>query len=570
MSVGRRTFLRGAGSTALAAVGGSILAACGSDDDSGAGPTGSSTTTAAASGATETATSRGSASASSPSGTSLIPSYIPSSKITPDLPATDVVPPGFLAYPANPVAVSSGTPGKGGSVSATLLATEGLPPAEGKNPFWQALNKKLGVELKIDYATSSGYASKVQTTIAGGSVPDFLQLTTSVPQLSGVLAAEFQDLSEFLSGDAIKAYPSLAAIPAFTWQNVVIGGGLYGVPYPQPAIPNIVMARADILAAKGLTADALKTGQDFLDLCKELTDVKRNKWAIGTSVSALVPVQQMVGVPNIWRVEDGKFISQYETDEYTQSLDIVAGMWKDGVINPDGFASTANPKQWFGSGTSAIVKDGWSAWSSYLQTYQSTNPEMKIGGLVLPKWDGGGQAGVWAGSGMYTFTALKKSNDKSRIQGLLALLDWLASPFGSEEYLFRRYGIADRDYTLNGTDPVPTETGSNEVGHMVLSYLATIPPVIYNPGQPDATRDLSGYLKKLSAAVVPYPIAGLFSPTKLTKGSTIEKNIADLQSDILQGRKSVKDWAAGVKAWRSGGGDQIRKEYEEAYAAAHR
>jgi putative aldouronate transport system substrate-binding protein len=454
-------------------------------------------------------------------------------------------------------------------VSALLRATEGIPPQKSDNPFWQELNKRLGVELKINYVDNAGYLSKVQTTMAGGDLPDVVQLTASIPNLSGALTAEFQDLSEFLGGDRAKDYPALAAIPTLSWQNVVIDGGLYGIPYPQPPISSFVMARADIIQAKGLKAADLKDGQEFLDLCRELTDVKRNKYAIGPFGTALAAVQQMVGVPNIWRVEDGKFTSQYETEEYKDSLDIVRTMWKQGLMHPDAFTSANTSKQWFGSGVTALVRDGWSAWPSYLQTYKSTSPDIEIEGVVLPKWDGGGQADTWLGSGIYTFTALKKSSDPARTKTLLSILDWFASPFGSAEYLFRRYGVSPRDYTLQGSDPVPTDTGATEVGHMVLSYLATIPPVIYNAGLPQATKDLYAAEVRLAAATAPYPLAGLFSSTQLTKGATVAKNLGNLQNDILQGRKPVDDWEAGVKAWRSGGGDQIRREYEEGYARAH-
>jgi len=43
--------------------------------------------------------------------------------------------------------------------------------------------------------------------------------------------------------------------------------------------------------------------------------------------------------------------------------------------------------------------------------------------------------------------------------------------------------------------------------------------------------------------------------------------MANLQLDIVAGRKPVSAWDAGVKSWQSGGGDKIRSEYEAAYAA---
>ncbi len=39
------------------------------------------------------------------------------------------------------------------------------------------------------------------------------------------------------------------------------------------------------------------------------------------------------------------------------------------------------------------------------------------------------------------------------------MLNYLAAPFGSEEHLFRTYGIEGVHHELDGTDPVLTEKG---------------------------------------------------------------------------------------------------------------
>ena len=44
--------------------------------------------------------------------------------------------------------------------------------------------------------------------------------------------------------------------------------------------------------------------------------------------------------------------------------------------------------------------------------------------------------------------------------------------------------------------------------------------------------------------------------------------LADLESQIVQGKKPVSDWTAAVQTWKSSGGDTMRSELEKAFAEA--
>lgn len=44
-----------------------------------------------------------------------------------------------------------------------------------------------------------------------------------------------------------------------------------------------------------------------------------------------------------------------------------------------------------------------------------------------------------------------------------------------------------------------------------------------------------------------------------------DKEMADLELAVIHGRKSLSDWDEGVRAWRTGGGDKVRHEFEESH-----
>jgi putative aldouronate transport system substrate-binding protein len=64
------------------------------------------------------------------------------------------------------------------------------------------------------------------------------------------------------------------------------------------------------------------------------------------------------------------------------------------------------------------------------------------------------------------------------------------------------------------------------------------------------------------------PSVGLYSPTNATKGASLTQGVTDGVNQILFGRAPVSSLDQLLQTWRSNGGDQIRAEYEDAFAKA--
>jgi putative aldouronate transport system substrate-binding protein len=495
------------------------------------------------------------------------PDYKSADVAKPDLPGiAGRVAAGYLTFPAEPPSAAPGKPGKGGTITSMMFTNQAAMLGVDKNPFWQELNKRLGTELRINSFPHADYTAKLTTTLAGGDLPDTVQLSLQgVPNFQQMMKSQFRDLSPYLSGSAAADYPYLAALPTVSFRSMIFNDGLWGVPYPLQLVPNVVMARQDIVGAKGLSLE-LRDGQDFMKLCKELTDAKNQQWAFTYPESMLEFICEMTGAPNGWRVEDGKFTSAYETDEYRDALGFMAQLWKQGVVWPDTFAGNPKYLELFVKGTTAFVHDNYTDWSYYL----ANAPKAKISGVVPVKWGGGGQAGVYETNGIYTFTAVNKKLSDDRVREILAVMNWIAAPFGTDVYEFVNYGVPGRDYTLKGTDPVRTDLGNTEVFQMNLFFLANSTPVLFFSGQPEVTRQVYAFIKELTKITIPLPTVGLLSDASSSSAATVaDKTRDNLIKDVIQGRKSMKDFDAGVESWLGAVGEKIRKEYEEGYAAAN-
>jgi putative aldouronate transport system substrate-binding protein len=64
------------------------------------------------------------------------------------------------------------------------------------------------------------------------------------------------------------------------------------------------------------------------------------------------------------------------------------------------------------------------------------------------------------------------------------------------------------------------------------------------------------------------PSLGLYSPTDANKGGQLTQKFVDGLGEIVTGRNPLSNLEQLLSDWKSGGGDEMRKEYEHLYAAS--
>lgn len=242
-----------------------------------------------------------------------------------------------------------------------------------------------------------------------------------------------------------------------------------------------------------------------------------------------------------WKVANGKFTSAIELPETKEAVAAVAKLAKSGVFHPDSFSTTINVADLFGDGTTPVMYNNYTTWGPYMRTYAATSPTIDIGGIIPPSYDGATKPVLWEGAPSYSLTAVKKGS-RSRVKELLRIANWLAAPFGTKEYLLRKYGVAGVDYTLKGADPILNQTGQVEVANFTATYIADSPQVIYEPEAPEVAKAEYAYQQKAIPITIPATTLGLFSDTDASKGAQLTTAISNTQHDIWQGHKPISAW----------------------------
>jgi len=492
-----------------------------------------------------------------------MPTFVPYDGPTPDLPgdAAKGVPDGYLSYPDPPQ--STGRVPVGLSKPVELLVQGGTTPiAMDKNGWWQQINTDLGADVNITAIASTEYLAKFQTVVAGNSLSEITQIVT-VPQMPKMLKSMFTDLTDLLSGDGVTKYPNLANIPPSAWQVARIDGRLWGIPQPRIVGGNVMLTRGDILEQRGI--DLVPTpadGEAFLDLVREVNDPKNQVFAIGQVPQdwTLPLVLEGLGAPNGWQVDGGTWTSAYERPEYERALEIVAGMFAENLFHPNSYSDPGSSHVWFDAGTTVLLSQNFANWQAKAKTLPTP-----VGVVVIPKWEGGGPAAKHLGAPAYTApVGLARTEDASRIDELLRFLDYLASPFGTAEFLHINYGVEGRQWTIKKGDIVvdPNAPDENPRG---LNYAgAAIWRDIYTAGKPDVTKLIHSYCSDHLPGGVANPSLGRYSETAVTKAPAAARKLNDLQGEIIQGRAKLTEWAPAVKEWKTAAGDAMAGEYAEA------
>jgi putative aldouronate transport system substrate-binding protein len=492
-----------------------------------------------------------------------LPTYVPIEYVKPDFPSVNGSTAGYATIPEELVTAFEAPPGSGGTYTAMTPLWSTIPSTQG-NAYFDAVNGALGTTVKFQISDGNTYGDKLAAVLASAKdVPDWVCVPTwNVPPRFGqAVEALFQDLTPFLAGDKVKKYKNLANLPTDAWRFCVFDDKLYGLPFPGEGITNAIFHRADIFAELGIEA-APRTAMELLELAKEVTDPSKNRWGANDMwVGACI----MFGVPptDRWRLDDaGKLVHRIETEEYRAALDWQIKLHGSGVVHPDSVADRPEmAKPNFESGAVLMSTDGVGGWHEALGRMLAVNPDYDQRPFPYFAAEGGDPM-LWKGAPANIFSFLKKNDDTAKIEELLAVADFLASPFGTEEYQLINYGVEGTHYELDEHGlPVATEKAATEVAQ---SYIFLVdPPVVQTKVQ------YPGFVEAYctwQADASQYLVEDLFYGMQISEPAqyaALKAPFEDLEKDISRGRKTMADLDEAVATWSSSGGEELRAFYQD-------
>ncbi|MEU6661387.1 sugar ABC transporter substrate-binding protein [Streptomyces sp. NPDC046821] len=498
------------------------------------------------------------------------PTYTPASGATPDLAATaEGVQAGYTKYPSKLVKAVAEKPGTGKEKIRVLTITYGTPPKPAaQNKLWTAINEALGVDVEFTVVPDADFRAKMATLFAGDDIPDIINIGGGyvLPREAQFVQSRCADLTEYLSGDAVKDYPNLAGIPTYAWQGMGrISGRIFGVPVERPKPQDTMYFNGQAFAKAGYKPGMSAT--DFATMAKDATGGK--KWALGASMTAYFGYKTHAtwhGAPNEWRIKDGKATYFAGTDEFKASLEFMSKLRKQGSYYPEATSvSQVDLKTQFWNGSVLSMTDGF---LSYPGSAAGIKGAFDLDALV-PYVPEGVTPGYQQSRGAFGYTVIKKGS-KDRVKLMLRILDYLAAPFGTEEYELTHFGLEGTHFKRDKeNNPIATPLGLVESRvNLPFVYLSDAPQVLYAPGYADVIKRLHAWQEKVVPMMVPNDRWGLQSDTYNKQGATLDQIMADGVTATVTGRQKLSDWDSVYKKWLNQGGQKAMEEFAKEYEAA--
>jgi putative aldouronate transport system substrate-binding protein len=511
-----------------------------------------------------------------------LPTYIAAKlPTTPDYHSPDPrITDGYDFYPKNPFkSWNKPAPGAGGKVDVFIVAYYPEPTLYDSNLAWQETNRQLNATVQMSMVKGSDYAVKIGTVMASNDLPDIIHVYNGIgaaPNLPDFFRAQCADLTPYLAGDAAKDYPNLAAIPTYAWSNSqsVIDGKLYQWPIHRYLPLQGFYKNSDVWD-KLFGADYVpRDVEDYNRMLKEMNDPRGGMWAIGQAPGSaryfgMYGYSAMFGAPNNWSLDStGKLTKELETEEFKATVGWMKDTWNAGLWWPDSL-QISDARTAFVAGKFATCIDAFgNSWNDFWRRgLQQATP--RHFGFIKPFRAKAGDKPQSFITGGFISTNVMKKASPDRIRELLRIVDFLAAPFGSQEDLLLSYGLEGTDYTLDAnSQPQPTQAGISDAGYVPWRYISQHPYVQYQADLPNYAKISFDAEQVQVAAGVLDPTLGFYAPTNYTKGSVAEMNFRQAVVDVAVGRRPFSDWDQIVKDWRTAAGDQVRKEYLDAFAAA--
>jgi putative aldouronate transport system substrate-binding protein len=509
----------------------------------------------------------------------------------PDLPWTDRnIPPAYLKLPP-PFKATNGPPANGGPLTEITWFSDQFsapPPPLPGNQYWAELNRRIGGKITPIWgpADRASFEQKFATLLASGDLPDLVLFNGTVGGTTAAAAAQavqqgaFTDLTSLLTGSALDSYPNLALIAPKIWQNARINGRIYGVPRGRVVPGTSLLLRFDWAQKVGVPMSQITSSDAFREVMVDLGtkdpdgDGRPDTWGIPDIEFTFSYFAEMFGAPNGWRLnKDGSLTKDIETAEYREAIAYAQSLFKQGGFHPDAAAQTLqNHYALFEGGKVGVYLDA-------LYASGQTRPFLAQLGFkdvirhLLPPSGPGRKAVTYNAAGYNGLVMIpsKVGRDPAATRQLLRILDYFASPFGSDEYTFLNYGIEGTHFTRTASgNPSRNAQGTTDIGD--LFRLLTPPNINYTVGnQYYSDADQEAWTRLVDQAYhdhfrigIDDPTVGYVSRSSLRTGPTLNLLVVDSIKALISGRTPMSGYNQFVQSWKSQGGDQVRRELQDA------
>jgi len=442
------------------------------------------------------------------------------------------------------------------------------------NPVQLAIEKYTNTKLDIQWFQGGVFENQIlPPKFAAGDLPDLVGFGGSI-HMSYMLSAFQQGLFWDVT-DAIKATHNLSKLNPIIIRNASINGRLYGVPRERPVVRRAFIYRRDWLAKLGLSEP--KSVDDFYRVADALTnkdpngDGKNDTFGYyGYPPDDINLFGVIFGAPNNWGVKNGQFVKEQETPEFLQALKFMHKMYVNKLMPSDyPIMDRSKAIEAFTNGKAGIIPFNSDGVTLVASPTKKINPQADVWGFSLLS----GPNGTFAPGerGFNGILAIPKKVSEQKMKGIITFIDKLDDPQMAN---LMQWGIEGKHYNVENGKAVQISSAQADYNSSIFyPYNHVLEPMLpYRNAMPGVVPPIVALDQQLQDEMLPHavpdPTEPLYSPTQTKLGSDVDLILQDAETKYVVGTINDAGWQDAVNRWRSSGGDQIAKEFADAYAKA--
>jgi len=439
------------------------------------------------------------------------------------------------------------------------------------------LNQKTGVELNVQWVPDDIYTSKMLNALETNT----LKQVTYVRQIdynlvkNSIRSDMFWDIGPYLD-----YYPNLKNLSKKTLDETKLDGKYYGLYNERSSSRQGIMIRKDWLDRLHLKEPS--TTEELYQVIKAFTlddpDGNGKQDTIGLTdrndlvYGAFKTLSSYFGTPNNWLLSGGTFIPDFATPEYMDTMNFVKRLYSENIMNKDfPVASKQVQRYMMISGKAGVYIGSLSDAPRMLEEMKQVNSNAEM--ALVNRIQGPKGYGIWSipdYSGLFLFSkkAIKTQED------LKAILAFFDKTMNKDIANLMLYGQEGRHYVLkDGQVAVPPDMFQRmnaEVRPLLSLMIANISnPNLLKQSETDQEPILQ-QVNKLVAdndnILIHDPTVGLSSLYYDAHGTELASIMTNATYNYILGKIDAAGFRNEIEVWKSRGGSQIIKEFEESYS----